>query len=185
MKPLSFLALLPVLALLALPLPAAAQSKIAVVNLQAVLRESTAAKSIRSQIDGKRASYQEQISKQEEKLRKEEQDIKNQVSVLSADALEKKKKEFAGKVADMKRSAQNKMNQLQQAYGKAMGEVQKTIFDIIKEMSKEKGFEVAIPTASLLYADESLDISQEILDRLNKKLSNVNVTIEESAKAKP
>src|SRR5688572_2688070 len=101
--------------------------KIAIVNLPAILRESTAAKGIREQIDSKRGTYQDQIKKQEEKLSKEEQEIKNQVSVLSADALDKKKKEFIGKVNDVKRSAQDKMGQLQKAYTTAMGDVQKTM----------------------------------------------------------
>lgn len=153
--------------------------KIAIVNLPAILRESTAAKGIKEQIDNKRDTYQNQIKKQEEKLSKEEQEIKNQVSVLSAEALDKKKKDFLGKVADVKRSAQEKMGQLQKAYATAMGDVQKTMFDIIKDLSKEKGFDVAIPTTSLLYGKEELDISQDVLERLNKKLPKVTVTMEE------
>jgi Skp family chaperone for outer membrane proteins len=47
-----------------------AAGKVAVLDLQRIMKESKAAKSIRDQLESKRDQYQKEITKDEEKLRK-------------------------------------------------------------------------------------------------------------------
>jgi len=42
-------------------------------------------------------------------------------------------------------------------------------------MAKEKGFTLAIPSSQVLYYDSSLEISDEVLKRLNEKLPSLTV----------
>ncbi len=54
-------------------------------------------------------------------------------------------------------------------------EIQKAVTGIVADMAKEKGFSIAIPTSQILYADPKLDITDEVLKRLNQKLPKLDV----------
>jgi outer membrane protein len=151
---------------------------IAVVNIQQVMKDSTAAKSINSQLEAKQKSFQAELTKRDEDLQKEEKELAGQKGVLSKDAFEEKTKTFRKKVADVQKDVQTKKIMLDNGYARALSEIQKAVADIVADLAKEKGFSVAIPTSQLLYGDSKLDISSDVLDRLNKKLSKVDVKFE-------
>lgn len=156
----------------------AAPVSIAVVNIQQIMRDSTAAKSVREQLDTKQKSFQAEITKKEEDLQKADKELGKQRSVLSKEAFEKKALEFRTKATDAQKEVQAKKALLDNAFARSLNEIQKAVTDIITEIAKEKNFTVAIPTSQILYADSKLDISDEVLTRLNKKLPKVNVTFD-------
>lgn len=153
----------------------AGDAKIAVVDIQKIVSESSATKDINKQLEKKKNEFQAQINKQEEGLMKEDQELSKQKSTLSAEAFDKKRKEFQTKVAGVQRDVQKKRAALEGAYTNALGKVQKTVVDIIKGMAADKGFAVAIPASQALYFEPGMDISDEVLKELNSKLSSVSV----------
>lgn len=150
-------------------------SKIAIVNIQSIMRDSTAAKSIRTQLESKQKAYQAEISKKEEEMQKEEQSLGSQRETLSKEAFEKKVNAFRTKATSMQKDVQGKKATLDSAFEKALNDVQKVVNDIITELAKSKGFNVAIPSSQLLYAEPEMDITSEVLTKLNAKLPNVTV----------
>lgn len=170
-----------VLAIFALALAPAAHAEntpIAVVNVQKIMHDSTAAKSVTEQLESKQKAFQAELKKKDEGLQKEEQELVKQKSVLSKEAFEEKTRSFRGKVTDIQKEVQSKKALLDNAYARALNDIQKVVTDIITEMAKEKGFAVAIPTSQLLFAENKLDISEEVLSRLNKKLPKLDVKFE-------
>lgn len=148
---------------------------IAVVNIQQVMKDSTAAKSIREQLEKKQKDFQAEITKKEDALQKEDQELGKQKSVLAKDAFEKKVRAFRNKATEVQKDVQTKKALLDNAFQNSLNDIQKVVTDIISDLSKEKGFTVAIPTSQILYADKKLDISEEVLERLNKKLPKLDV----------
>ncbi len=59
-----------------------------------------------------------------------------------------------------------------------MGKVNDKIKDIIADISKEKDLDVIMPSAQALYYKDELDISEEVLTRLNKKITKADVKFE-------
>lgn len=173
-------ALLAGLSLASAPAVYAEDSKptIAVVNIQQVMKDSTAAKSVREQLESKQKSYQAVISKKEESLQKEDQELSKQRSVLAKDAFEDKVRAFRNKATEVQKDVQSKKAMLDGAFERSLNDIQKVVTDIIADLAKEKGFLLAAPTSQILYADKKLDISDEVLDRLNKKLPKLDVKFE-------
>lgn len=155
----------------------AADEKIAVVDIQKVVKNSSASKDISSQIEKKRAAYQAAITKQEEELRKEDQALAKQQAILSPEAFQQKAKAFKSRVADVQKDVQSRRVKLEKAYEEAVLEVQKVVLDIVSKLAAEKGFVIAIPTSQILYAKPDMDITTEVLTRLNSRLSKVQVKI--------
>jgi Skp family chaperone for outer membrane proteins len=177
------LTLLPILALtlapMALPAPAVASAMgVAVLDLQDILRDAKAAKSIRDQVQSKREEFQKQISADEERLRKRDKDLSEQKSLLSQDAFEQERKKFRDEVGKVQIEVQRKRVQLDRAYAKALSQVQNQIETIVKEMSKENGFAITFPASQTLFYAEPLDITAEVLKRLDSKLPSVKIVIE-------
>ncbi|MDX1974343.1 MAG: OmpH family outer membrane protein [Rickettsiales bacterium] len=154
---------------------APATTNIAVVNVQKVMGASTAAKSVREQIESKQKAFQTDISKKVDALQKEKQEIGKQQSVLSKAAFEEKARAFSVKETEVQKEVQSKKSMLDNGFERALSEIQKATVDIVAELSKEKNFILAVPTSQILYADNKLDISDEVIDRLNKKLPKVDV----------
>lgn len=153
----------------------AAAGNIAVLNIQDIMRESEAGKSIKAQLEQKQKSFQSELSSKEEQLQKENQELGKQRSVLAKDAFEQKMREFNTKASEAQRDVQSKKSMLDRGFNQAVGEIQKTVNTILEEMAKEKGFALVIPTQQILYNDAKLDITKEVLDRLNKTLPKVTV----------
>jgi len=154
---------------------AAHASEIATINIQAILRDSLAAKSTKTQIDAKRDQYQAELKKIEDNLRKEDQALSEQRSLLSPDALEQKGKEFRQKVTEAQKDVQEKKMRLDAAYAKALSEIQSSVTKIVEKMAASKGFKLVIPTSQLLYATADMDITQPVLSQLDKDLPKVMV----------
>lgn len=161
----------------------AASGTIAVVNIQQVMQDSSAAKSMREQLDAKRKSFQSQVSKKEEELKKENQDLVKEQTVLSPEAFDKKLKEFKAKTIAAQKDAHAKGLSLEEALSASFGEIQKSVYSIVSSIAKDKGYSAVLVSSQLLYSDASLDITQDVLSKLNKTLPNVTVNFK-SANAK-
>lgn len=160
------------------PLASARAETVAIVNIQKIMRESLAAKSASDQLKAKQEQFANDIKGKEAALKKEDEELAKQRSVLAPDAFEQKVHTFREKAAGIQRDVQGKQVQLNKAYNSALGEMQKTIVEIIAGMASEKGFKVAIPSNQALYADPSLDITDEVLKRLNSKLTKITINFQ-------
>lgn len=154
---------------------AADAPRIAVVDVQQVVKNANAAKTALDEIQKKRDAYQSQIDKQEESLKKQDADLSKQKSILSAEAFESKRQEFKKQVMTVQKDVQAKRQELDKAYTKVLSEIQSNVLQIIADLAKQKGFDLAVPTSQVLYAEKSMDISSEVLAQLNKKLPKVSL----------
>lgn len=157
--------------------------KIAVVNIQGIMRDATAAKSVRDQMQAKQKAYQGELTKKQDDLQKQEQELSKQRGVLAKDAFEAKVKDFRTQATNAQKDVEAKKTTLDTAFENAIAQIQKAVEGIIADLAKEKGFTLAVPTSQLLFADPSLDISAEVLQRLNSQLPKVDVKF--SAPAAP
>lgn len=160
---------------------ASAASNIATVNIQEIMQKSTAAQSVKEQLDTKQKAFQAEMSKKEAQFNSEEQDLRKKRSVLSAEAFEKKVKEFKAKETAAQKDVQAKRAELDNAFSDALSQIQKAVFDIVSGIAKEKAYIAVIPTTQLLWADPTLDITADVLSKLNSTLPKVTVTFKEAA----
>jgi outer membrane protein len=143
---------------------------IAIVEIQAIMRESTAAKSIQAQAEAKRGEYQAEISAEEARLRDLEQELARQRSVLSPDAYTKRRQDFEADVAAVQRIVADRRRELDQAYAGGMRQLQVEISKIIAEIAEERGINIVLPDSQTLFVGNDLRISREVLKRLDERL---------------
>lgn len=155
--------------------PAFAETTIAVVNTQKIMQESKAAQSVRAQLQAKQKAFQSELDAKEKQLLAEDQALVKQRGTMEQAAFEQKVKDFRSKAATAQREVQAKRLQVDKALESALKDIQNTVIAIVKEVAAEKKVDAVMSSAAVLYAEPALDITGEVLDRLNKKLPNVSV----------
>ena len=159
--------------------PTAAQTlpdaRIAIIDYQLIQQKSAAMLDINSQIERRRQIYQEEISLQEQALRAENQDLVRQRSILAANAFAQKRREFEARVAEVQRVVQARKKDLDVAYEYGVKQIQGAVIDIIAELSAIHGFNLVLSRQQIVFADSALNISEEVLLRLNERLPRVEV----------
>jgi Skp family chaperone for outer membrane proteins len=150
---------------------------IAVIDSQRIGREALAFKGARDQLQKVRAAYQAEVAKEEEKFRAEEQELARQRTVLTGEAFDTRRRDFDRRVTDIQRQVQERSRQLEQAFNEVRNEVSKAITAIVADLAKEREFGLVIDRAQTAYRADGLDITEEVLKRLDKKLPSVKVNL--------
>ena len=152
-------------------------AKVAILDFQRIMNESATATDIKVQVAQWRKFYQNEITKQEQELRAAEQELSRQATILAPDALAQKRREFEARVAEVQAGKQTRRRELDQAYAYGKNEIQRALTVIIAELAKERGFNLVLPQGRIVFADNSLNITDEALRRLNSRLPSVKVPL--------
>ncbi len=157
--------------------PAAAPMPLTVmvVDVQALLQNSKAAKMVRGQIEQKRNEYTKDISHQEEALRAERDALQRQQASLSADALNQKGREFQQKVNDLERNVQGKRQALEKSNGEALSKIQEEMLKIIADIAKQRKANLVFQRADLVLFDQNFDVTDEVLQKLDEQMPTLTV----------
>ncbi len=156
----------------------ASASSVAVLDVEKIVKESTAMRDIQSKVTKKQDEYQKEVTKKQKDLEAEQKKLESKKNVLSKEAFEKEMKKFEDKVDDLKTFVDKKQNSLKKASMDSMSKVNDKIKDIIAEISKESNVDLIIPTSQTLFYKDEMDISADVLKRLNKKITKVDVKFE-------
>ena len=149
--------------------------KMAVIDVQAILRNATAVKSVRAQIDKFRESFQGEIEKEEKEIVTANQELGRQRAILAPEAYNDERRKFESRVVDAQRLVQLRKQSLNEVLNQAMGEVQKSLNDVITELSVEHSFTLLFRKDQTILVTRDLEITHIVLERLNQKLPDVKV----------
>ncbi len=147
----------------------------AVVDHQRILRDSKAAKSIQQQIEVRRKLYLDQLAKEEQRLNEVGKDLARQRGVLAAEAFAAKRKEYEEAVQALQRASNERRRQLDEALGAANAQVRQALKEIVDELAETRGFNLVLPASAVLLYSPKIDITDEVMARLDRKLPSVKV----------
>ena len=109
-----------------------------IVDFEGIMREASAMQDMTKQIKTRQEAYQQEIEKRQQALRKEEQEIAQQRTLLSADVNQQKQKEFQQKVADFQKFAQGRNRILDEALNSSRVKFQKTLIEVIADVAVQR-----------------------------------------------
>jgi outer membrane protein len=156
-------------------LPAAQNLTVMVVDVQALLQNSKAAKMVRSQIEQKRNEYTREISHDEEMLRAERDALQRQQASMSPETLNKKGREFQQKVNDLDKNVQSKRQALEKSNNDALSKIQETMLKIIADIAKQRKANLVFQRSDLVLFDQNFDVTDEVLQKLDEQMPTLTV----------
>ncbi len=162
------------------PASAAAQEPLAptlaIIDVQKILRDSIALKSLSKEIEAQRGKYQGELREKENKLRNADQELTRQRSVLTAEAYANKRKELEQEIMIVQREVQKRRKILNQLFSKGRNQIQNELLKVAKKIAEERDLDLILSKATVVIVKPMFDITNEALRRLNANLPNVAPT---------
>ena len=140
-----------------------------------ILNESTAGKKAQIDLKKKLENGLKELNKIEQNLQSDEKKIIAQKKIISEEEYKKKVKELRKKVINLQKNKKNLLDTVGKQRSKARSELLKNLNPVIKDYMQEKKIRYVMDKKSLILADESLDITQDIIKKLNDKIKSVKL----------
>lgn len=154
-------------------------TRIAVIDVQRVERESIAWQSLREQFEALLSGYQSELRERQSALEQEGQQLEQQRSILSQEAFNEKKQSFDRRVAELQRTAQERKQALDKAYAAARGQIRDALREVVLEIARERGLNLIFSNSpqerTVVMAHDELSISEAALERLNDSIKSVEL----------
>ncbi len=146
----------------------AADTTVAVLDMQKVLTASEAGKVAQEAMEQKMVELQEKFKKEEDTLLALQEEIEKKSSVWSEEKTQDKAIEFQKKRRDLRTKQEDANIELKQLQEKQLGPIIKELEKVVDKVAKEKGYTIILPKAAVVYAADSVDISDEVTKALNE-----------------
>ncbi|RMF44973.1 MAG: OmpH family outer membrane protein [Deltaproteobacteria bacterium] len=150
----------------------AADLKVGYVDLQKVLNDSAAGRSAKEEIGKKVKEYEIQVQARQKELQAAKEEREKQALLLSDEARAKKEREYQQKLKDLQRFTKDIRDDLQMRDADATKKILEQVLKVVREFGEKEGYTLILEKneSSLIYASESIDLTDTILKLYNKSL---------------
>ena len=145
--------------------------KVGLVDLQKTLQSVESGKSAKAALEKEVNTKKASLEKQQAQLQKDAEEFEKKAAILNDTAKAQKQQELQKKFAELQKAAAESQMDLQ----KRERELTKPIIDdiraIVEVIGKEKNYNLVFEKneSGVLYAQNSEDITDQVIERFNKK----------------
>ena len=151
------------------------EAKAAVVDVESILEYSKAILHVKKSINIISEQIQSELSSKEVKLKQAEAELIEKRGILHKSEFDKLVAAFNKKVSLTQQEMQNKKSALERAHTNAIAQVHENTIRVISDLSKKYGFNIVFPSSQVLFINNSLNITHEVISNLNERLQEVKV----------
>jgi Skp family chaperone for outer membrane proteins len=178
---------------------AATSPRIAVIDMGRVSSESVMGKgyaakleSLKGEIDAEGTKKQTELQKLDAAIKAQQDELEKQGSVLSPDAVEKKRQEIVRKTRERQAYLEDGQQELQRMRERAQqqaqalnAEFQQKIKPHIEAVAKEKGIDILLDSQVVLTLNNVYDISKDVIARADDGEKTAKAATPPAAKPSP
>lgn len=154
----------------------AADFKLAYIDAQKILDNSKAGKRTKVTIEEYVKSRQKIIDLEEEELKRMDSELARQTAVLSPDAKREKEETLKKKFADYQKKAADLRSEVDNKKLEVIKEFNQGLEEAVKRVAEREGYAVVLDKnplgGPLIYAKESLDVTDKVVAEYDKKANN-------------
>lgn len=148
---------------------AADVAKIGVIDFQKVLETSTAGKLIQSELKKENEKMAADLQAKGAEIEKIGQRLERESMVMSKEMREEKEREQRIKVNDFKTLQKKYRAELQKLQVQLMQQLQSDVTALTQEIGKKEGYLLIMDKRGVIYAPNSVDLSDKLIQQLNQK----------------
>ena len=152
--------------------------RIGLADLNGILRAADANVKVRELLDTQRQKFQDEFSLVESELQQTERDLMSKRELLSKEEYDKQIKAFQARVTQLQQDIQRKRQAIDNAYQKAQSDIRTEALSIITAIAKEMSLDLVFSRDASLIFLPHLNISDEVLNRLNDRTKNARIEIQ-------
>ena len=155
----------------------ASELRIAVISMDKIQMDAAALKDLHKQRANYENKLKSKLEKEQKSIEKEKADIEKSQDVLSQEALQRRVVDYQRRVASLQRDLAEKAQAIEASYQDALNTIQKKHLDpVIQGIIAKKNLSLVIDGRMARIGEAAnLDITDEVVNALNKKVSSVKM----------
>ena len=146
---------------------AADVAKIGVIDLQKILEASASGKAIQNQLKKEKDKMEADLKKKGAEIENIRKRLERESMVMGKEKREEKERESRIKINDFKSLQKKYRVNLQKLEGKLMTQLKGDIDEVVGEMGKKEGYLLIVNKLGVVYAPNSIDITDKVIGKLN------------------
>jgi Outer membrane protein len=150
--------------------------KLAVLDIEKVLHESKVAEQIQKTVEVKREEFQKEVESFEQELRAEEAKLKA-LQASNDKNYQAQQTKFEAKVTEVQKKLGSHSKLLEETFNNARGQVIQRIMMIVEHYAEEHNYTLVIPKSFVIFRENGYEITDDILDRVNKELPSIEIKL--------
>ena len=170
-----FLKFLPFLLFLLILEVSGAESKIAVIDNSKIAEKSTAYADASKVLSDKMKSFEESAIQAGKSFSKKAEDLESKKNVMSSKEYNRKRDELTKEEEALQKKFYNQRVTLDKQFNNFNQVFEDNFKKIINKLAKEKGITIIFNKALTLYSNDSIDITDDVIDILNKELKSIDI----------
>ena len=151
------------------PSLAADVAKIGVIDLQKILEVSDAGKSIQAELKKEKDKMESDLKEKGAEIETIRKRLERESMVMSKEMREEKEREQRIKINDFKSLQQKYRSELQKLEAELMNQLKADINEIVESIGKNEGYLLIVNKFGVLYSPSSIDITDQLIQKLNTK----------------
>ena len=159
--------------------------RIGLIDIEGVLRASSGAARVRQLLDEQRIAFQQEFAEREAALQQTERDLVERRGELSEAEFAERLAAFEAKVTQIQKEIQYRREAIDIAFQEAQAKLRDLALQIVTELAQEKRLDVVLVRETALIFRPSLNLSSEVLRRLDERTKNARIEVTIGATGTP
>lgn len=155
---------------------AAADLKIAILDVERVRRTASAVKAIHSQLGQHVDAYRAETQKEEQDIRSAQEELASKRTVLSPEAYAEERRKLEEQLVGAQGRVQERRQALERVNAEAMQQVQGVLESIVAEIASDQHLTLILRKDQVVFLSPELEITDQVLQRLDRALPTVRVS---------
>ncbi|TNF54923.1 OmpH family outer membrane protein [bacterium] len=150
-----------------------ADLNIAYVDFNRALNESEQGKKATAVLEDMIKDKKTAVIEKEEEIKKLDEELKKQLSILSPEAREEKEDNLKKLVRDAQRMTRDFQEEVKKKEADLTREIQKEILQVINKVAQEEGYTIVFErgVSGILYFQEQFDITNKVIEKYNESVN--------------
>jgi len=156
-------------------IPSYSSEKVVYLDVEKIMQNSVAGKSIIAQLKSKRDLSISKFKKKEKDIIEKEKKLISQKNVLSKEEFGKKIKDLRNEISNYQKDRNKSFNEIAQSRIKASAKLIKKLNPILEDYSKNNSIRMVIQKKHIVIGKKEDDITKDILGLVNLKIKNIKI----------
>ena len=152
--------------------------RMALIDLEGVLRASNGTLRVRELLDEQRLLFQAEFAEREAGLQQAERRLQTARGSISEEEFSERLSAFEDEVALIQREIQYRREALDLAFQDAQARLRQIAIEIVADIAREQKLDLVLKENSTMVFRPGLNISEEVLRRLDERTKDARIEIE-------
>ncbi len=157
--------------------------RIGIVDVKRVFSEAVAARKVRGEMNAVRKRFEERVREQERQLREKGRKLAGQQTLLSSEEFARRRGEFQDEGLKTQTAIRERKRQLDRAFRRARDVIMTNLVATTRELRETLKIDIVLEKGVVFDAVASLDLTPELVKRLDDRLPAVELRLEEKEEA--